>query len=305
MRRHALLVTAALLALVSPARAQWFSLTPEPGTVTVGDPVTFRAHLILSPKAIPLAVPAFAAGASGVRIVSADSLRRIGIGEFTGRVRVAFYRPGAQELPPLVLHYQGEFNVRPTSVTSEPVPVEISAVLPPGNLPLKDIRDVERPPSLLPFGLAGAVLIAVGAGVLWRRRPRGLVPHAVSAAAAIAEAGTAPLTACDLALARLAELERAAWPARGRTARQYDEVVATLRDYLEATGVRARERTTSELLRELSAPRGGELRGRARAVLHAADAVKFARDEPDAAAAAEHLGATRAWIVDWDSHALR
>jgi hypothetical protein len=305
MRRVVVLAAVALASPASPARAQWLSLTREgAGAITVGDTVTFRAHAVLNIKAIPLQkAPSIAGPAYGVRILDADSLRRIGLGEFTGKVRVAFYRAGTQALPPLVLRYERrDLVTQRDSAVSEAVPIEIAATLPPGNMGLKDIRDLERPASVVPPALVALAVAAAGAAALGRRRRerRRLAPEPV--APVIEAPAAAPLSAREQALARLADVERAAWPARGETARQYDEVVATLRDYLDATGVRARERTTSELLRELR-PRTAELGDGARAVLHAADAVRFARDEPGADAAAEHLVRTREWIVRWDIEA--
>jgi hypothetical protein len=94
-------------------------------------------------------------------------------------------------------------------------------------------------------------------------------------------------------------IEQERWSASD-VARHYAEVTNVLRDYLEAHGVPARERTTSEL-RWALAP--GLLAGRGlrrfETLFDAADLVKFARRRPGADDAEEFLVAARELLASW------
>jgi hypothetical protein len=106
-----------------------------------------------------------------------------------------------------------------------------------------------------------------------------------------------------LALGRLeaaaAELRRT-----GDVARHYETVADTLRDYLEAYGIPARERTTTELRWSMPPALLADAAGRRFAALfEAADLVKFAHWQPDAAHAETFLRWARELLTRW--HAAR
>ena len=118
-----------------------------------------------------------------------------------------------------------------------------------GNPPLRDIREPDSPRG---FGFVWALLgAAVAAGIAWlatRLLDGGAAGRRPSPRAAPAPPPQPP-DPYDAALARLEEIEREGWVARGDVARHYEPVADVLRDYLEAAeGVPARERTTTELL---------------------------------------------------------
>ena len=91
------------------------------------------------------------------------------------------------------------------------------------------------------------------------------------------------------------------WAAR-EVARHYEAVADALRDYLEAHGVPARERTTCELRWALPpALLAGGARRRFEQVFEDADLVKFAHWRPDPEAAVAFLGAARELLSQWQA----
>ncbi|HEV8178460.1 MAG TPA: hypothetical protein VGP44_12345, partial [Gemmatimonadales bacterium] len=115
-----------------------------------------------------------------------------------------------------------------------------------------------------------------------------------------AEPVVAP-TPYQIALKRLDAVERERWPSGGNVAGHFEAVAQILREYLEAAeGVNACERTTTELLWALPPylSRAG-LRDRCYDVLSEADMVKFARMQPDEAAAADFLRRARLLLTAW------
>jgi hypothetical protein len=201
------------------------------------------------------------------------------------------------------------------TLPSNSAPVDIHPILPAGDPPLKDIKELDRRPRLpwLPLALA-LVFLAVAATYLRIRRRR-----RVEAAGPVSpqEIANPPVIqdAYDLAVERLHRVELQRWPARGNVARHYEDIVQALRDYLEeAEKVGAHERTTSELLWSLPPHlTTGGLRGRCHELLTDADLVKFAEVRPSEASAAEFLTRARAVLDAWhearpveeSAHALR
>jgi hypothetical protein len=196
-------------------------------------------------------------------------------------------------------------GVQRATLRSDSAFVEIRPVLPAGNPPLKDIREIEhtaRPP-LLPW-LFAAVL-ALGALLLgWRRRRR-----RPQTTAAIEELiSVAPVeqpSPYEVALAELSRIEQAGWARNGMVGRHYESIVDVLRDYLEAAeSVPARERTTAELLWALPPylTESGR-RDRLRELLDEADLVKFARLEPSETRARGFLERSRTLVADWHAAA--
>jgi hypothetical protein len=101
------------------------------------------------------------------------------------------------------------------------------------------------------------------------------------------------------ALRRLDGVAAARWSTRD-VARHYAEITDVVRDYLEAFGVPARERTTSELRWALPPELSrGERRDDFSAVFDVADLVKFAHWRPDVAEADSFTRDARALLEAW------
>ena len=311
LRSFRMTVLSWALIIPCPAAAQMsgqsFEVTPEITRATVGDSVTLRFRVRLDDRDLLFdTVPQpLSALASGVRLLSVEKLQRSPDRLFHGRARIAFYRPGRRPVPVFGLPFMRAVKgVGRATLPSDSAYVEIVPLLPAGNPPLKDIRELEPSPgpSFLPL-IAGTLVAAALLTLYLRRRKRRSSP--ISAPLAAPAAPAVVPSAYGLALERLARIERERWPERGEVARHYEAAVETLRRYLEAAeDLPARERTTGELLWSLP-PHLTEdgLRDRAGTLLGQADLVKFARLRPSPAPAAEFLEQCRSLLGEW--HAAR
>jgi hypothetical protein len=278
---------------------------PDTARVSVGDPIDATVQLRLPAGSSPIdVVPAPVESLpEGVRLVSADNLVRLEDGSFQGRLRLVLFRPGTRSIPALEIRYRGTPAVAARAV-STPVPIEVVAVLPPGQQTLKDIKDLERlptGPNLVPWLVLLAALLLV-AYLLHRYRRR----RRTAAPIPVLRRSTAPRSAYERALERLREIEEAGWPARGRMAEHYEQIANVVRHYLEeAEGLHALERTTGELVWALPpALSEGGLRDDLRELLDEADLVKFARLYPTQAAAASNLTGARSLLERWHAAGL-
>jgi hypothetical protein len=138
-----------------------------------------------------------------------------------------------------------------------------------------------------PVAASAAAALVAAALVARRTRRAASPPSAVLAA-------PAPVSAEPPHVAALRRIERL----RAQTPRTPDdhvETAAIVRDYVrERFGVRAGERTTEELLGAPELPPAA--RPALAAVLRSCDLVKFARDEPCAAARAALFDAAEAFV---------
>jgi hypothetical protein len=292
-------------ALATPAAAQLpnqsFEVVPQVAHATVGDSVTLRFRVRLDQQDLLYdTVPRPTTDLSDrVRILFIEKLRRGPDRAYTGRATVAFFRTGRQAVPVFGLPFMRAVKGLSRAIlTSDSAFVEIDPVAPPGNPPLKDIRDIVRirgyDPRLLAGGIAAAVCVVI-VGLL--RRHRAAFPPAAPEHPDQPVVSSGPY---DRALARLAEIERDGWPTRGEVDRYYAAVVDTLRRYLEeAHGVNAFASTSDELIRALppNLTRAGPSE-RCAILLGQADLVKFARVRPDARAAKWFVREARALIEE-------
>jgi hypothetical protein len=294
---------AAPRALPAQLHGQHWDVTPEPARATVGDPVTivFRVRLDERDLLFDTVPKPHLTPPDGIRILSVEKLQRQPDRIFTGRARVAFYRPGRQPVPifelPFMRSVKGLSRGTPYSDSGsvEIVPLVKEA----SSATLRDIKEPVGPPAADPLELAlGLAALGAAGWLAWRARRR--APPPVAPAAPVAEAPPPPPPdPYEIALDRLAAIERERWATRD-VARHYEAVADVLRDYLEAHGVPARERTTQELRWVLPpALLAGGTRRRFEQVFEDADLVKFALWRPDAAAADGFLDAARDLLARW------
>jgi hypothetical protein len=295
-------------ALATPAAAQLpnqsFEVVPEVAHAAVGDPVSLRFRVRLDERDLlydtvpqPMTDPA-----EGVRILSVEKLRRGPDRIYTGRAQVAFYRIGRQAVPVFGLPFMRAVKgVTRATLTSDSAFVEIDPVAPAGNPALKDIKEIERQrgpdPRLLAAALAGGAF--AGLALLVRRRRR--APALFPASPKLAAPAPVVLGPYEVALGRLAQIDRERWPARGEVDRHYSAVADVLRRYLEeAHGIPALERTTAELIGALPPTLADAgLKERCGALLGEADLVKFARARRDAQTAERFARDARALLDEW------
>lgn len=299
----ALLIAAlAVRPLAAQMSDQSFEITATPDSATVGDTVTLHLRLRLSERDMlfdTIPVP-LGPRLPGEQILSIGRLARGPDRVFVGEAKVAFFRPGRQEVPSFGIAFARVIAaVERAVLSSQPTWIEITPTLPPGDQPLKDIKPIEPTPApRWPWALI-PVLALVG---LWfrrrlqRRRPASTLPASAP--------GPMARDSLHEALDRLRTIEQELAPSDEALALRYEAVANVVRDYLaEAERTPARELTTTELLRAL----GGRNQkqpalDRCRRVLAEADQVKFAAARPDAGAAGEHLAAARELITQWPSH---
>ena len=284
---------------------QSFAVVPESAHATVGDPVSLRFRVRLDQgdvlyDSVPKPVSELP---GGVRILSVEKLERGPDRIYTGRARIAFYRPGRHATPVFGLPFMRSVKgLTRGLLTSDSAFVEVDPVAPPGNPSLKDIKPIVRqrgPDPLLVTGVLAAALAAAVAWLVRRRRGR----RAAAPAPERPLAPVAELTPYDAAVARLERIRAGTWPGPGNVDGYYEAVADTLRRYLEeAHGVPALKHTTAELLRALP-PALGEagLGERCAAVLGEADRVKFARERRDARAGQGFAADARALLDAWHS----
>ena len=284
----------------SQVPSQSFQIAADSRQPTIGDTVTlsFRVRLderdlLLDTVPQPLGVVP-----EGVRVISVDKLARAPDRIFHGKARLTFYRPGRQPVPVFMLPFMRIVEgVQRATLASDSAFVIVGAILPAGNPPLKDIREIElhRRPSLIPAIAAGIALILLLSAYVLRRRRHSVEPKPVSSPA-IAPSPS-PYSA---AVAQLDSIERERWPARGDVARHYEEIVDVVRAYVDAReGVPAGEQTTEELLWALPPHLAEAGRETLRELLEEADLVKFARLVPDMDQAERFLERTRLLLRHW------
>lgn len=281
---------------------QSFEVVPETAHATVGDPVSLRFRVRLDQgdvlyDSVPKPVSELP---GGVRILSVEKLARGPDRIYTGRARIAFYRPGRHAAPVFGLPFMRSVKgLTRGLLTSDSAFVEIDPVAPPGNPSLKDIKPIVRQRGPGPLFAAGLLATVLAAAVAWlfRRRRRLAAP----VVPVIPKAPVADLAPYDRAVARLEQIRAGTWPGPGNVDGYYEAVADTLRRYLEdAYGVPALTHTTAELLQALPPTLGGAGLGeRGAAVLVEADLVKFAREQRDARAGHAFAGEARALLDAW------
>ena len=294
-------------AAASALGAQQLIITADVSRVPVGKQVTVRVEARIGAVArlierMPRPADSLP---EGVRVVSGDSLTPVGAGTYVARMRFAFFRPGVASVPALALAFRTSEDVLPDTLHSRPLPIEVVASLPPGNQPMRDIKDLEslslhsRDTRWLAILAAATLLVLLYlAGV---RRARRLALRPILRDASLAHAPATASGPYGNALALLREIEEARWPSVGQVVRHYERVTDVLRSYLQDEHrVRATDRTTPEVVWSLPTALGADgQREECHALLEEADLVKFARFQPDDEAAAAFLVRVRALLARW------
>jgi len=257
-------------------------LTVEPPEVTVGDPIDLTLT-VDAPASVPIAFPAlgeqlgeFTVLQVGVPEVEARGDRR------RHRVvhRLSAFEPGEHAVPDLeVLAGEGEAA---WAVGATGTVVTVRSVLGEGGEPL-ELADI-KPPGALPFGLRvgllallGALLLAALVGIWWWRRRRAEAPTVAT--------GPPPPPADEEALAALERLLAGPLLGKEHVKAFHVELADIAKRYMfRRFGVPTLERTTFEVVRgSRAAGLEGWVTERLGSVLGSCDAVKFARQRPDAA----------------------
>ena len=225
----ALLATVA----VSDARAQSLEVRPEQTRAGLGDPITLRITVRLPPgmELIDAVPHPLVPPPRGIRVLSTDSLRRVGSGELTGNARVAFYRIGTAagtHTGTAVSHGAGKSpgHAGPLARLGrnhrDPARQEIRR---------SETFDRSRrsaAPVWAPLVLLAAL---IGAGFWWLRRKSRLGDSAARRLDL-----PAPPGAFDVALARLAEIERVARASGNGVVPLYADVAEVVRSCLLEVG---------------------------------------------------------------------
>jgi hypothetical protein len=293
--------------LVNSASAQVsnqsFEVTSATQRPSVGDTVVLNFRVRLDERDLLFDTVPRPIGTlpEGIRILAIEKLQRAPDRIFHGHARLAFFRSGRQPVPVFGLPFMRAVKgVQRATLLSDSAFVDIVALLPAGNPPLKDIKGLERRAGPFPLRyLAGfALLLGLLATYVLRRRARSSMSPAAAAAAGPPEQ---PPTAYELALEDLRRIERENWPAQGQVVRHYAAATDVLREYLEtAESVPAKERTSAEVLWSLPPDLAeDEMREKLRDILEAADLVKFARMRPDPAMSRQFLERCRELLNDW------
>ena len=269
-------IAACGLLVSSPgARAEvLFDAAVNRDTLTVGDPVLLNVRVLREAgDAVALMQDEGFLAPFEVRRRVPPAVRETPDGrvEETLAFELAVYRPGAVEVPSLVLQVrtaEGDSGL----ITTVPIPVVVRSVRPSG---MTDIRDVKPPVDIdasIPawFWIALAVLIGLVAALIWywnrRRRKPGVDPP------------RPPVVWPD----EVAKILRMGLVEKGALKRYYSLLSEVMRRYLEdRVRVDAMECTTHELVRDLRRVPVGEAEVSAlERLLSEADLVKFAKLRP-------------------------
>lgn len=297
--RTLLLSLALLSAGTGRAGAQSLELRPDQARALVGDEVSLTIHIRLRPgqELLDLTPRNLLPPPSGVRVLGTDSLRPAAEGEYTGRVRMVFFRIGPQPIPTFSVLYRPGPGELPDTLVHAPVAMEVSSILPAGNPELKDIRPLQviGGPAWGP-ALLLAIAVAAGFIYLWVRGRRAGRPAPIPGSPQPLEAGP-----WEQALRQLAALEQRAIASGNGAVPLYADVAEALRECLISAGLLGHlGLTTAETAAALPPVLGlGGGREQLARILTDADLVKFARVRPDVPTALAHLEQARELLTGW------
>jgi hypothetical protein len=193
------------------------------------------------------------------------------------------------------LLYRPAPGASPDTLVHAPIAIEIEPILDAGNPEIKDIR----PLRLLGGPVWGPLLVllsVVAAGFYWlSRRNRSQTPKRAEKLTPI------PTGPFDIALARLAELEKASIASGNGIVPLFGDVAQLVRMTLVQVGALPHQGlTTPEVPPQLPPQLAtGDLAQQCEGLLGDADLVKFAQVKPDRAAATSHVSRARGLFQAW------
>jgi len=196
---------------------------------------------------------------------------------------MAAFATGEPKIPPFIVPYPAEGEVR--AAASDSIPVKVASVM---SADMKDINDLKPQiqfPNFLPIWIILGILAATGLGYLgWRlyRRYRRIMLY-----------GTPLPDPWDEALAALDKVPADDWLASGHFKRYYYTVSEVLKRYLTRRfGFPALDQTTTEIVRSMKLARTPEREGFGE-FFQRADMVKYAKFVPPATEAAAVVSTAR------------
>lgn len=287
-----------LLAALQGGEATDPTITVEliPDTVYIGDRLTLEVAVTGLEAVDELAFPSFP-DTGAVTALSGPRVRTLpeGGGQ-SAEYTLSAWRPGDQELPAVAVRVQerGAERLLPLPSTR----LHVRSTLPPqadsDTLSWKPARGVLGSNwSLLEKLLAGFLILALGAAVLYWIRRRQRLP--------VAPRRPAEPSPRERAIARLGALEDSDLLEAGELKAFYSELSGVLRGFLAESDVLwGLELTTSELLMAVARDgvNEGDLASLAELLVEA-DLVKFARRRPSRERARTVLAEGRRWVEEF------
>ncbi|MFA5975278.1 MAG: hypothetical protein WC859_03840 [Elusimicrobiota bacterium] len=272
----------------------------QPSTARLGDLVALDIRVTHPPELI-IDSPSFTRSLGEFEVYSSTTLpAERGATKWVDhfQAQLQCFATGPQLLPGVEVPWRDPMGHVSRLKTPE-MTVTIEEV-PPGPKDKGDIRGIKGvigPVAASPWWwLLGAVVIGVGAFVLWKKRKRVLA----------GPPPPAPVPPDEAALQKLREIEATGWLEAGKIKEFYIALSDIVRAYLEgAFHVQALERTTNELLRDLRKKPDfpGVHQMTVKEFLEDCDLVKFAKFRPDASEARRQLAVAIKFVEE--TRALR
>lgn len=280
------------------------TVSVSPTEPKLGDVITLKLRVEAKPG-VEVELPRFGEALgrfSVVDFVPREERQADGSLIASQRYRLQAPMSGHQRIPSLRVEFTDRREESPDAGTpevkellTEEIPLQIASVLPEGAL-AGELRG-ERgslpvnvgPGPLGTSGLIAALAVLAVLAFFVLKRFRGYRERQVR------------ISAFDVAMTRLGQLEARGLPEGEDADDWYVELSAIVRKYLEDRyGLRAPELTTEEFLRE--ARRSGELEERHRALLlgflEGCDRVKFAAHQPDSEESRSALESARSFLLE-------